>query len=254
MKKKDGVLTKVEPSDLKLLKENPHVFWDSVSVIGYGAFKDLNDLKKIEFPENVVEIGDKAFQNCKKLKQVVLGGNVARIGNYAFKDCVSLKKVKVMHDEDPSIEIFTGAKARKTIEIGKYAYENCKKLCMYNGQNVVKLGVGSFLGCKKLSLYIPDRELSEYPDKCFEGCTSMKEIGLPTRMKVISKSFVSGCKRLENVNLLLLCGAISGNLHQDTVRCLKSGKNKFNILKNENQLVFDDKKKTVVKTRSLDII
>ena len=55
--------------------------------IGFGAFCDCWELKKIEIPEGVESIGSSAFWNCCKLKKVVIPKSVESIGEEAFCRC-----------------------------------------------------------------------------------------------------------------------------------------------------------------------
>ena len=94
MEKINGCLLNVEVEDFKLLKENPKEFWKGVTIVGAGAFSNL-DLFEIEIPEGVTDIERAAFKNCNFLNYVKLPKSLKGIGEFAFENCSRLKSINV---------------------------------------------------------------------------------------------------------------------------------------------------------------
>lgn len=75
---------------------------DYISRIGWDAFKNCVNLKKVNLP-TVDNIDNGAFENCVKLSAVTLsngesGSDCEKIGNGAFKDCEELRTVTLNQD------------------------------------------------------------------------------------------------------------------------------------------------------------
>ena len=66
---------------------------DSVTSIGYWAFKNCNSLTSIAIPNSVTNIGAEAFCFCKSLTSITIPDSVTHIGKGAFFACKSLKEV-----------------------------------------------------------------------------------------------------------------------------------------------------------------
>ena len=60
---------------------------DGCERVGDRAFRDCEELRKIDIPKSVKKIGGGAFEYCKKLREVVIPESVERIGTLAFAYC-----------------------------------------------------------------------------------------------------------------------------------------------------------------------
>ena len=58
---------------------------DNVSIIGRGAFANLETIESITLPQTLIKIEDEAFWGCKALKEIVIPASVKHIGQRAFK-------------------------------------------------------------------------------------------------------------------------------------------------------------------------
>ena len=60
---------------------------NSVTYIGYWAFKGCSSLTSVTIPNSVTSIGKYAFYDCSSLTSVTIPNSVTYIGDYAFFDC-----------------------------------------------------------------------------------------------------------------------------------------------------------------------
>lgn len=68
---------------------------DSVTEIGYAAFRNCKNLKTIEIPEQCKYIEREAFYGCHALKSITIPASVRSIGEGAFADCRGLEAFEV---------------------------------------------------------------------------------------------------------------------------------------------------------------
>lgn len=85
---------------------------NTVTSIGYCAFRGIDGLESIEFPESLVSIGENAFAFCYDLKgDLTIPNSVTTIGSSAFFDCQGL---------DGTLTI-----GESVTLIGDWAFRNC---------------------------------------------------------------------------------------------------------------------------------
>ena len=68
---------------------------NSVTSIGYYAFRNCTSLTSVTIPDSVTNIGDSAFSGCTSLTSVVIPDSVTSIRWGAFSDCTSLTSVVI---------------------------------------------------------------------------------------------------------------------------------------------------------------
>ena len=66
---------------------------NSVTRIGWYAFKDCSGLTSITIPNSVTSIGKNAFENCSGLTSVTIPNSVTSIEEYAFNGCSGLTAI-----------------------------------------------------------------------------------------------------------------------------------------------------------------
>lgn len=66
---------------------------ESVSYIGFEAFKDKTRVSEINLPEGIIEISEGAFERCSSLSHIILPESMRTIGRRAFSRCYNLSFV-----------------------------------------------------------------------------------------------------------------------------------------------------------------
>ena len=109
---------------------------DTVTNIEFNAFQNCSELTYVSFGKGLEVIGEKAFYNCNNLETVLFGEGLKTIGEKAFGKCSSIEYLSIPENvvciEDmafyncSSMKYIYIPKSVKTI--GEYAFWNCIKL------------------------------------------------------------------------------------------------------------------------------
>ena len=104
---------------------------DSVTSIGYAAFRNCDALTSITIPNSVTSIGNEAFARCNKLTSITIPNSVTSIGVYAFYDCHTLTSITIPNS---------------VTSIGNGAFAGCNKLTSVTIGNSANNIIGASLG------------------------------------------------------------------------------------------------------------
>ena len=181
---------------------------DSVTSIGYEAFRGCSSLESVVIPDSVTSIGERAFRDCSSLESVIIPDSVTSIGYNAFDSCSSLTSV-VIPDSVTSIgeNAFQSCSSLTSVtipdsvtSIGQYAFEGCSSLTSVTIPDSVTSIVGSvFEGCSSLtSVVIPD-SVTSIGYSAFSGCSSLTSVTIPDSVTSIGSSAFQSCSSLTNV-------------------------------------------------------
>ena len=106
---------------------NTTVISNSVTSIGYAAFRGCSGLKSIVIPNSVTSIGNDTFCHCSGLTSVEIPNSVTSIGEFAFSRCSSLTCVEIPNS---------------VTSIGSYAFSHCsslKRVKIYNKKDKITI-------------------------------------------------------------------------------------------------------------------
>ncbi len=146
----------------KFLKEI--YFTDEFMNVGVGAFKDCQNLEKIQNTGIIQVINDNAFENCVKLTSVK--GDVRTFGVDAFKGCTALESVITSDD-------------------------------------IYWVREGAFSNCPNLKTVILGMPMSKYDEGgAFEGSPNIEEISIPAAWSKAMFGKLKDLKNLKKVYLL----------------------------------------------------
>jgi len=210
---------------------------NSVTRIGYMAFRGCGGLTNVTIGDGVTSIGDWAFDNCTGLTNVNIGSNVTNIGVGAFEDCSSLTSVAIPNKVTyidvltfdgctglTSVTIGSGVTSidraafsgctgltnvtipNSVTSIGDTAFSRCTKLTSVTiGNSVTSIAKGAFAGCTGLtSVIIPNSVIyieGGFGSGAFYGCTGLTSVTIGNRVEYIGEQTFFGCTGLTSVTI-----------------------------------------------------
>ena len=203
-----NALIRTKDNTLLLACENSFIP-QSVKAIGDKAFKGLKANKEIVLPKGLEHIGDEAFANYVPVTPLSLPSTVRTIGSSAFTECkmapdlVIPGKVKEIGDYafsySEGIETISIGKGVKHVGIGSFqGLENVETVVIPNG--VERIGKSCFAACFNLKTVTLPSSLKKIGDGAFMQ-TGLKEIEIPSGIKVIDIYTFEGCMSLVKVSL-----------------------------------------------------
>lgn len=191
---------------------------DSTRIIEREAFAYSTQLSGVHNSKHLIDIGERAFTGCKSLDRIDLR-NATDIGAYAFDNCRldSICLANVEHIQDCAF--MWNNHLRKVefpehtpVRIDKAAFYHCSALeyvLLWQG----RLGDGAFMeclglkratiGCNSLGKSVFKNcssllwvnllgDLDYIPEQMFYGCTSLRSVYFPSKIKRIERYAFSG--------------------------------------------------------------
>ena len=155
---------------------------NSVTSIGYNAFRNCADLTSITIPNSVTCIETFAFHNCTGLTSITIPNSVTSIGHYALSNCSSLTSITI----PDSVTI-----------IGNNAFAECSSLTSITiPDSVTSIGWAAFYKCKSLmSINIPN-SVTSIGNSAFLGCSNLTSITIPNSITSIETCAFFDCTSL----------------------------------------------------------
>ena len=191
-------------------------------------------LRKIILPGNTEEIGKSAFAYAKDLEDVVLPSSLRIIRTMAFANCSKLKTNPLIFDEGlEMIEeqvFFNCIKLREVVfpsslrELGDYVFRGSSVSKVVIPEGLEVLGEGAFYGsrleevalpnsCQEVRgsdhfalnyqlerMHLPDGWV-EIPAGFAEDCIALKEVNIPSTVKVINANAFASCLSIKSLDL-----------------------------------------------------
>jgi len=164
-------------------------FDNTITSIGYGAFRVCTSLTSVTIPNSVTSIGDYAFGNCELLTSVTIGNGVTSIDGNPFLCCPSLTAFYGKYaSEDNRCLIVDGV-------LYSFAMAELTEYTIPDG--VTEIGDYAFGECTSLtSVTIPD-SVTSIGDYAFGECTSLTSVTIPNSVISVGRSAFAGCTSLK---------------------------------------------------------
>ncbi len=176
-----------------------------INTVGWDSFKSY--IKFAYFDEGILNIPGFAFKNAQNLVRVNIPSTVTSSGNGAFNNCVKLDSILISDiaawcNISFSYDKYYEGATSHPLSYGKHLY--------LNGQKVVDLvipdGVQSirqyaFLNCKDLrSVVIPEGD-TIINISAFVGCTNLESVSIPSSVKEVGYGAFTKCTSLTGVHI-----------------------------------------------------
>lgn len=205
-------------SSLHAYSNKNHRNFNSIKVIYDDFFYGETQMEEFFIPADVAVIGNNAFKNCENLKKIQLG-KIVSIGEGAFEKCVSLEYEKdFSKNQTKALPIPSSVK-----KIGKNAFAGAEKIAQikFEGKDTViedKTAIGSdvLIGCYagsaqcdfarknklKMVLLIGFEEDSNAEiTGDYKNSSELKAVIIGNKINEIGKFIFAGCDNLEYVKI-----------------------------------------------------
>lgn len=137
----------------------------TITSLGTGIFTNCKALKSATTPNSITSLPERLFLNCSNLENVSLADNTSALGSGCFSGCTSLTRITLPKNiiSIPS-RCFNGCVSLTSVtcsegviqSIYDYAFADCAELEeIFDTSNVVTTGIGIFMNCKKLVIFVP---------------------------------------------------------------------------------------------------
>ena len=218
-----GLTSITIPSKVKTIGKNAFastqissvVIPDSVTSVGDSAFANCVNLKTVSLPNGNVSYGESVFYGSTALETITLPASFTTVTKQMFYGCSSLRSVTING---------------KLTSIGELAFQNCTSLTSFELQDTItSIGYAAFWNAGLTSITIPLKikswgeavfgscqalkdvsfTVSGYQDelndtiryRMFDGCTALKNIEIPTYIKVIEGNAFNRCSSLTEITI-----------------------------------------------------
>lgn len=173
-------------------------FPSTLKTISERAFYECRKLTDFTLPSALETIEINAFSGCHTLTSVNIPATVKNIGTRAFSNCVSIDTLTVAKG---NINYYSEGNC--VISFGKLII-GCKSSVI--PQEVTVIGEGAFQGCKGLERIDSGdhvaslRGITAIEDYAFMGCSSLKNVIIPTSVVSIGDGAFDSCETLATVS------------------------------------------------------
>ena len=168
---------------------------DSITEIGYCAFKGRSSLQSIVIPDSVTKIGEGAFSGCSSLQSILIPNSVTRIGFSAFEACSNILSIVVSADNT----IFDSRNnCNAIIETeSNTLVAGCSQTVIPN--SVTQIGNFAFNGRNSLQSIVIPNTVTRIGDCAFLRCSSLKSIVIPDSVTEIGLDAFRNCSSLQSI-------------------------------------------------------
>lgn len=222
----DGREFKVTGIGTEAFRENRKIVQivipDTITTIGYGAFKNCDAMVSVTIGNGVTtwdttsrynddyhyrHEANSAFEGCTSLTALTIKNGVTAIGTYAFYGCNSLTSVTIPETVESTGEYaFSGCTKLTRVSIangsiGTSVFEGCAQLSQVTLGKVPSIGDGAFKSCVTLQTVTFPEELESIGNAAFSECTLLRTIDIPDKVTTIGYGAFYKCTKLASVTI-----------------------------------------------------
>ena len=160
--------------------------------IAAHAFSNCTNLLSVQMPETLKFIGSSSFTGCSALGTLILPDSVRNIESSAFSKCLSLRSITI-----PS----------KIENAGQYFVEGCEALIFAEKDGIKYLGndenpyIVAVYADKTLKNVILPSTVRVIADSAFKDCKDLASVSLPAGLVTIEHYAFWGCTALSKINI-----------------------------------------------------
>ena len=152
----------------------------------------------VKIPDSVTSIGYSAFKGCTGLTNVTIGNGVTSIDKEAFENCSALKKINVSKNNSAysSVDGILYDKNKTQIIYVPYAIQGSITI----PDSVTSIGGSAFAGCSGLTSVTIPNSVTSIGSYAFEGCTKLTSVTIPDSVTSIGYSAFEDCTGLTSIS------------------------------------------------------
>ena len=198
-----------------------HPLLSQVTTIGFQAFKDLNSLKTIVFPETLTTIKGYAFSSSG-LESVTIPETISSIGHYAFSNCNRLISASVPKSANTlGIRIFEDSTNLKEVTYGPTIVKgelfsgctNLKKVTLLEGVTTVDFKAFYNLpGLREIHFASTTNTIKSY---AFSS-SGLESVTIPETISSIGHYAFSNCNRLVSASVPKSANTLGIRIFEDS--------------------------------------
>lgn len=184
----EHVLGEEEARKLKPDQDGVVNIENGVTEIGFRAFRNRKDVKKIRIPKSVKTIAAEAFRGSGLEGTLEISETVVEVKSGAFRECKNLKTV-----------IFKQKKLKKNrLEDEMFMESGIEAVSIPN--TVTVIGINTFSGCKNLKKITLPKNLKIISKNAFSS-SGLERVSTPETVTRIGESAFDSCRFLQTAIL-----------------------------------------------------
>lgn len=172
---------------------------NSVTAIGFLAFRDCDTITSITIPKSVTTINQGAFTGCSRLTSITIPATVTELGAFLFYRCSNLTDIIV----DPANSNYAdvdGVLFTKDLEcLLEYPSGRSGVYCIPDG--ATRIRTSAFRGSSSITGVVIPNGVTTIETTTFEDCTSLASVILPNGLTEIGHIAFGGCTSLTDISL-----------------------------------------------------
>ena len=187
---------------------------ETCKMIYQKVFSSYSSLTSIVIPDSVISIGYGAFKDCENLETVTLSKNLLFLDADVFEACNSLNLNEYENgyylgnnENQYQVLVKTKSNDMTTFTINENcrfiysgAFEDCSNIVSINIPNsVVCIGDYAFSWCSALTSIVLSSNVTSIGNYAFNECQSLTNIVIPSTVTFIGEGIIYGCSQLTNV-------------------------------------------------------